>query len=605
MSDVWVVRWDTRGNETPCVLDTAGKPYAGPGLFRSASGGVVAFDGYLFDRAELEPTPARSDAAAVADAYERWKEALFEKISGGFTLAVWDPDRRCLLVARDAMGLHPCFYCCAGPLWLVSPSLDAILAQREVSRALNRVVIAEYLQDAVSMHQAGETFYEAVRRLPSAHALRIRRDSSSMWRYWDPVPPGFAWVSEDEMASFPSTLERAVGRCLTVGADSVALSGGFDSVSVAALAAAQRGERPPLHAVSFRFAGTECDEGEIQIAVAGALGMPQIIRTIDESLQGESFVDTALALSATSPSPVVSPWQSVYAGLFRSAADAGLSRLMMGTGGDDMLTVDLSYGADQLSCFNVAALWRFCRALQRYSPFPAARVARLVLWDGAAVPVFKGAARRTLERLSPGAAASVRRYRRQRALPAWSRPTDPSLCATVEERSANEPPIPMTPGEGAYARAMRRLPQAPLLMIQQDQSYFWARDRGFTLLFPYFDRGLVELSLRTPPEHLMSGGRVKAPLRRLVAERLPAVSMRTRKVDFTCIGDDVVRLSGERTRQALGRPTMLAELGLTDADRLSRMVDDFFAGRGHRWTDVWLALSTEMWLRARSTAQFS
>src|SRR5262249_44436660 len=125
MSDVWVVRWDTRRSEAPCVLDAEGQPYAGPGLFRPAAGGVVACDGYLFDRAELELTSPRSGAAAVAGAYERWKEASFERISGGFALAVWDPGRRCLFVARDAMGLHPCFYACAGPVWLVSPSLDA------------------------------------------------------------------------------------------------------------------------------------------------------------------------------------------------------------------------------------------------------------------------------------------------------------------------------------------------------------------------------------------------------------------------------------------------------------------------------------------------
>ena len=191
-------------------------------------------------------------------------------------------------------------------------------------------------------------------------------------------------------------------------------------MSVATLAAEQRRGQAPLHAVSLRFQGTVCDEGPAQVEVARALGMPQLIRTLDETLEGQSIVAAALRLSSASPSPVLSPWQSVYTGLFRSASRLGLGRLLMGTGGDDLLNVDGSYAADRLAALDLAALWRFCRACQRTSPFRASRIARGVFWDHAALPELLRLGGRVLRRVSPALLDRVRRRRHLRASPAWA-----------------------------------------------------------------------------------------------------------------------------------------------------------------------------------------
>ena len=70
------------------------------------------------------------------------------------------------------MGLVPCFYWWNTGLFLASPSLDAILSQREVDDRVNRALVAEYLQNVRAALQIHETFYEDVRRLPPAHGVR-------------------------------------------------------------------------------------------------------------------------------------------------------------------------------------------------------------------------------------------------------------------------------------------------------------------------------------------------------------------------------------------------------------------------------------------------
>jgi hypothetical protein len=141
--------------------------------------------------------------------------------------------------------------------------------------------------------------------------------------------------------------------------------------------------------------------------------------------------------------------------------------------------------------------------------------------------------------------------------------------------------------------------RSPLLQMELEQGFTWRRNMRLMSLLPYFDRDLVELVLRIHPEHLIAGGRQKAPLRELVAQRLPSVRMPTRKVDFTQNLHEVLRSDGRSAWERLGGPRRLAELGIVDPDALRDFLGDYFSGRRFPGFRVWHVLSTEMWLRAR------
>ena len=250
-------------------------------------------------------------------------------------------------------------------------------------------------------------------------------------------------------------------------------------------------------------------------------------------------------------------------------------------------------------------LWKFVRACQRTSPFGGARVARAVLWTGALAPELAGLARGVLERVSPRGLDRLRRRRRRRALPGWAEPTDRALAAVLDDRRMSPDVVELASGERRYVRVIRGLMQAPLFHLERDQAFEWARQLGFTMLFPYFDRDLVELSLRMPPQELIAGGRHKTPLRRLAAARLPSVAIRARKVDFTETVHPILRPAGRAAWRAFGGAARLAELGVVDAGRVERFMGDYFEGRSRDWLHTWLVLSTEAWLRARSRISFT
>jgi asparagine synthetase B (glutamine-hydrolysing) len=366
------------------------------------------------------------------------------------------------------------------------------------------------------------------------------------------------------------------------------------------VAAERRGPRPPLHAVSLRFTDPSCDEGSRQMQVAQALGMPHLMRSLDECVDDDSFVGQLRDLSRSSPGPVMSAWQPMYVRLLRPAAQSGLGRLMNGTGGDEMYYVNMGYAADCLGAFELRKLWRFCRACQATWPDAPGRVARSVVWNAAVKGLLRQRARAFLGAAFPRARDWIVRRRLRGTRSPWLAPADANLIARLEQRPLEVHPVPMASGEGAYVRAIRMLSQSPAISMELEQSHAWAGQAGFSLLFPYFDRDLVELSLRMPPEHLIAGGRAKAPLRRLVAARVPSVAVPARKILFRQAFDTLFRLHGRRAWAALGGPVMLAELDLVDQERVGPMMEDYFSGASQQSLQAWLVLSMESWLRARS-----
>jgi asparagine synthase (glutamine-hydrolysing) len=595
----WVLRWDTGGEPAPRLLRPELGAPGSPDVYRADSGSLVILDGYLFDRGDLALRSGGSDASLVASAYERWGTGLFDKLRGGYVVAIWDAARERLLVARDATLLASCFYAWDGRTFLTSPDLDTLLTQPEVSGRFNRIVIAEYLQDAPSGHQTRETFYEGVWRLPPAHVLSLGTAGPSVSRYWDPVPPGFSWASDGDLSRFVPEAERAVGRCLSVGADSLALSGGFDSVSIAVLAAEQLRGKPPLHAISLRFAHPACDEGPVQAAVAGALGMPQMMRTVDESLDGQGLIEVALDMSRASSSPVLTPWQSMFRGLVGSAARLGLRRMLMGNGGDELYDVHGSYASDLLAAGELRELWRFFIACRRSSSVSTARIAQSLLWRRAVRPQLGRAARGMLGTVSPRAKDWIVARRRQRLPMPWLAPPDRALFGELEDRRRHPVTVEHANGEGDYACAIRSLLLDPYTLMGQDQVESWTRRLGVKPLCPYFDRDLMELSLRIHPEHLISGGWAKAPLRRLVAERLP-VQLPPRKVSFTPMFHQAFRPAGRDAWRAMGGASALGELEIVDPHQADRLMDRYFGGDDSKGIPAWILFSTEAWLQARS-----
>jgi asparagine synthase (glutamine-hydrolysing) len=581
----WVLSWSADRREAPRI---DGAP-ASLGYATDADANVAVLSGWAHDDRGLL---LRGDPGAV-QLLERGVDdpsALARALRGPFVAILWNRRRNELTLVRDAVGVHPLFYSDAAASTLVSSDLDALLAAPGVTSRFARAAVAEYALGA-SPTSATETLYADVHRVPGGHLLGIGQSGRRLERYWEPRQ--IAERSELDGARLVEALGRAVGRCLEAGADCLGLSGGFDSVSIAALAAQQGAT---LGALCLRHTDESTDESATQQAVAELLGFPLYQRDVGPDA---GFVERALAASAASPSPILSPWQWMFRALLDEATTAGYRHLMMGTGGDELFTVDPALAGDLLARGRLREVWQFYSAWAATSPFSAAAIARLLLWHHGVRQAGVALATRWLPH---GVTA---RWRAARGNGAWARRlgTQPALREELAERAfPRSAPRPST--TSAYVDACRGLMSSPALAMELDQAAALTGSQGASVSYPFFDRDLIELALSAPPSILYDGGRMKGPLRRLVERALPGAPLAARKVDFTASARRLFRTSGAQAWRNLGSGEALVALGIADGTPLRHYMNDFFAGHGPtNLRRVWCILSAETWLRTRTVGR--
>ena len=591
----WLIQWDTRTEKCPSCWTAPGASLSRSRFLMQKSGSFFLAAGQPLTLAGLP-----EQASSLARRYERQGPELFRHLRGAFALVGWDAGRRCLVAGRDGLGLVPLYYWWQDGLLVLSPFLDAVLSRPEVRHQLDRTLVLEHLLGWYPAAQRDETFYRDVKRLPPAHVLRLDEDGLEVRRYWDPLPPGVEWATTAERQRLVPTLEQAVTRCLQAGADSIALSGGYDSVSIAALAAGLEGPKSPLQAISLRFAAAPLDEGPVQLRVARALGLRHHNATVEASLDGQSLVEACLSQGCLSPTPVLNLFQGLTLGLLRSASSRACRGLLTGTGGDELFDVDPIHAADCLAAGAWADLWRFVLSCHRSWPGSPGQIARDILWNNALRPRARELAKAALGSLFEPLGPWATRRRSTGRLPPWLGPAATSLLPRIFERRSS-PRTPSAPEDSRYLRTLRSLPQSILLMVELEQAFAWTHQAGVTLLYPFFDPDVVELALRTPPQHLLGGGWAKAPLRSLVAQRIPAMTARAKKVDFSASFNAFLRPEALTCWRRLGGAQMLSQLGLVDAVRAGERMQ--LAGQPGAGPDLaaWTLLSTESWLQQRAS----
>jgi asparagine synthetase B (glutamine-hydrolysing) len=561
------------------------------------------FHGLLFDREALANSigcnaPDYSDAECVLRAYEREGEAVLSRLRGSFVLAIIDRTRDRAIVARDPLGSCPLFYAEANSHVLFAVSPRALLNQPGVSRAVNRAALADHLCHRwPDLH---ETFFAAVRRLPMGWRAAISGGRVHVERFWDPAPEDrpVQWLTADEI-HFDKTFDRAIDRCLQDGPTGIFLSGGLDSISVAAFAtdrARKTGQPPPL-ALSLGFPDPECDEQERQRAIARDLGLRQELVDFNEALGSRPLSEQWIELNRYLSAPLLNFWMPAYLGLARRGRDDGIRTILSGHGGDEWLTVSPFLSADLIRDGKVTQLLILLRTLWRSNQFPPHQVARSVIWTFGLKPLIAQA----LNQLSP-ARKSNRAKRLMARDPHWIAP-DQDLRREQLRRVQNAMGKEDSP-QGFYLRQMRDSLDHPLVSWELDEQYEIGRRLGIRFMNPFWDPDLVELLYRTPPGILNTGGRSKGLVRGTLAERFPTLGFeRHRKVSATNFSRSLQLREGPSLLREVGDFAALAALGVVNGPSASAALREALdQGSRPGLTELWLLLDLEMWVRAQQGA---
>ena len=501
------------------------------------------------------------------------------------------------MLARDPMGSHPLFYAEAGSCVLFAASPGRLLDWPGVSREFNRAAIADHLCGRYP--NPHETFFKAVRRVPPGTRALLSQGRLQFDRYWDPAPVDqpVQWLTAEQVSRFDDVFERAVKRCLSHGQAGIFLSGGLDSISVAAVAAdcaRTSGQSLPL-ALSLGLSHPECNEQERQVAVARGLGLPQILLGFDEALGYRPLLRQTLELTATGAAPLLNAWQPAYLALARRARLDGVRTILTGQGGDEWLTVTPYYVADLIRRGAVVELAEFLGTLRRSYQINPFQLVRNIVWQCGLRPVGGLA----LHRLFPEAHAAGRLKRFLAGDPAWLA-LDPHLRVEHRHRAAQAMGV-SDPSHGFYMRELRTSLDHALPSWAAEELYEQGRQTGLRFLHPFCDPDLVEMLCRTPPRLLNADGRSKGLVRRTLAKRFPALGLeRQRKVLFNALFEQLLLREGPALADLAGDFPALSGLGIVDGAALAAFIRQALMQPGPRLHQIWQPINLEIWVRAYS-----
>lgn len=261
------------------LLATCERQYAGEGRsLRTLQAGHVALAMYgqldvrsaLIDSLDLAspgsamgldlPDASPSDSALVLAAYQRFGIDCVERLVGDWAFALWDGDRKRLVLARDATGLSALFWWRGAGQLLFSSSLPTLLAAGPVPARPNARWLAGLLTVFTDPAHPGATAYEDVYAVPPGHLLIAQDGQLELKRWWRPesLPQINDRALPELEARFLALYDDAVRQRLRRKGGTVAatLSGGLDSGSVVALAApmlAAQGQRITGYVHTPRF----------------------------------------------------------------------------------------------------------------------------------------------------------------------------------------------------------------------------------------------------------------------------------------------------------------------------------------------------------------
>jgi len=308
---------------------------------------VITYNGEIYNylelRNELKALGASfrtaSDTEVILEAYKTWGEACLDRFNGMFAFALYDSVAGTLFCARDRFGEKPFLFSVQNDFFAFASEYKALLQLPQVSTAYDEFRLLRGLHNAsMGLDSDRQTVFKDIQQLLPSEAMTVdvRTLEIRIWRYWDVKPSEeYARLSEQEaFARFRELLTDSIR--LRMRSDvplGSCLSGGLDSSAIVSVIRKEIHPAGEYHTFTGRFPGTPADEWEYAREVVHD---SRVISHVVEPT-ADRFAKELSDFMWYNELPVGSSSQYAQWCVFRLAKEHGVTVLLDGQGGDEML----------------------------------------------------------------------------------------------------------------------------------------------------------------------------------------------------------------------------------------------------------------------------
>jgi asparagine synthase (glutamine-hydrolysing) len=542
-------------------------------LVDTARNRAIIFNGRIDNRDDLrtilgrDASRLRTDAEFALASYERWGDAMPERILGDFGFALWDGRRRCLMVARDPLGIVPIYYFIDDRVFICASEMQQILVHPRISLEPNEPMVAETL--GYFPYHAEETLYRGIYRVAASFLLSVTPRGIEKRRYYDLNPAKEIRYRRDEEYAdhFRSLLFDAVRcRLRSHGAVTADLSGGLDSSSIVAVTKRLIDDGAvsvsSFEPNSVTFERPEADERRY-VADFEAMWELRGVHMPPKILTRAECVESAHHYRDLAPGP-----NGLLADFQKFSSEHGPPRIWLsGQGGDDFLSGSYYCYADMIRGLHLVRLIERLRGdYALYAIDPSVGKPIRGLYRYGVLPLVPAAIRRALRpylsKPEIPFAVAPNFARRTRLLERIRQPDNLPVCRDLAQRDIYR----------SYAAGWRVYPMETL-------DRFAAR-LGAEPRHPFYDRRLLEFCFAIPEDQKLRGALTKFVMRNAMRELLPpSIMARRDKASFCYLYPETLRaMGGEHLFDSLS----IARNGWVDESRVKdqyrRMIGMYDAG---------------------------
>jgi asparagine synthase (glutamine-hydrolysing) len=286
---------------------------------------------------DLQRLADDADAAqALLQAYSRFGTALFSRVAGDFALVVLDPVTPRLLAAIDRTGQFQLYFAQIPGGVVFGSSASSVLAHPGIERSITPNGLFHYL--FFHMLPAPVSLYVGLEKLQGAHRLSHDGYSADVCAYW---VPRFEEPVDADADALGEEMSRLIGHAVEGFAreerPGAFLSGGLDSSTVSGMLARLRPGEADTFSIGFEA------EGYDEIPYARIASRHFGTRAHEYYVTPEDVVQAVPLIVASYDEPFGN--SSALPAYFcaRMAAEAGITRMLAGDGGDELFAGNARY----------------------------------------------------------------------------------------------------------------------------------------------------------------------------------------------------------------------------------------------------------------------